>query len=182
MQTSLVMTVIGPDRPGLVEAVARLVAAHGGNWLESRMARLGGQFAGILRIELPAERQNQLMAELKALSSEGLSVVASPDRPAGTAGHTRKLVIELVGQDRPGIVREIAAALAAHGVNVEELQTECASAPMSGEPLFKAKALLSAPAACNINRLRAELEKIAADLIVDISLGEMLAGKPSVWS
>ena len=57
MQRLLVMTVIGQDRPGLVESVAALVAENGGNWLESRMSRLGGHFAGILRVEVPGENE-----------------------------------------------------------------------------------------------------------------------------
>jgi glycine cleavage system regulatory protein len=92
--------------------------------------------------------------------------------PPSFAG-ARLSVLEIVGQDRPGIVREISGALASHGVNVEELQTECASAAMSGETLFKARAKLSIPAACNIEDLRRELEKIAEDLIVEISLGDV---------
>src|SRR5436189_3912325 len=80
MQRSLVMTVIGQDRPGLVESVADLVASHGGNWLESRMSRLGGQFAGILRVEVQADKEQGLVSELKALSARGLSVVVHSDQ------------------------------------------------------------------------------------------------------
>jgi glycine cleavage system regulatory protein len=139
------MTVIGQDRPGLVESVADLVALHGGNWLESRMSRLGGQFAGILRVEVSAEKEQALIANLKALSSRGLNVVIYSDRPAGEPPPGRVRVLEIVGQDRPGIVREISRALAGYGVNVEELQTECASAAMTGETLFKARAKLRIP-------------------------------------
>src|SRR5438445_13035669 len=81
MPRSLVMTVIGQDRPGLVGSVAGLVAEHGGNWLESRMSRLGGQFAGILRVEVPAEQEPALVASLKGLAAQGLTVVVQPDQP-----------------------------------------------------------------------------------------------------
>ncbi|MGD0537414.1 MAG: ACT domain-containing protein [Verrucomicrobiota bacterium] len=170
MQAPLVMTVIGRDRPGLVEVVARLVAAHGGNWLESRMCRLGGEFAGILRVQVPADREAALIAALTNLAAEGLTVVAHRDQPTVAASGPAAAVIELVGQDRPGIVREISAELARHGVNVEELVTECSSAPMSGEPLFKARATLGLPAGCDLAALRTGLEKIAADLLVDVTL------------
>jgi glycine cleavage system regulatory protein len=173
MQNLLVMTVIGEDRPGLVDAVAGLVAEHGGNWLESRMSRLGGQFAGILRVEVPAEKEPALVAELKKLESRGLTVVVHPDQPHTLTGPVRQNVLEIVGQDRPGIVREISHALASFGVNVEELHTECASAAMSGETLFKARARLSLPASCNVAEVRQRLERIAADLIVEISLEDL---------
>ena len=124
MQRLLVMTVIGQDRPGLVDSVAALVAEHGGNWLESRMSRLGGQFAGILRVEVPSENESPLVAALKKLESRGLAVVVHPDQPKPLPTSTRQSVLEIVGQDRPGIVREISHALAGFGVNVEELPTE----------------------------------------------------------
>jgi len=173
MQHLLVMTVIGQDRPGLVDSVAALVAEHGGNWLESRMSRLGGQFAGILRVEVPGENEPALVAGLKKLESRGLTVVVHPDQPKPPASSARQSVLEIVGQDRPGIVREISHALASFGVNVEELQTECASAAMSGETLFKARARLSLPESCNASEVRQQLERIAADLIVEISLAEL---------
>src|SRR5215468_8514847 len=106
--TDLVLTLIGPDRPGLVEAVAGIVAAHGGNWLESRMTHLAGKFAGILRAELPPDRV------AGALEARGLKVIAET-APRGAAGAApapqRTMDLELVGLDRPGIVREIAQLL-----------------------------------------------------------------------
>ena len=167
------MTVIGEDRPGLVDSVAGLVAEHGGNWLESRMSRLGGQFAGILRVEVPPERERSLMAALEGLASRGLTVVVHPDKAEPGRQTERLSVLEIVGQDRPGIVRQISHALASFGVNVEELETECASAAMSGETLFKARARLSIPETCNAAEIRQRLEKIAEDLIVEISLAEL---------
>jgi glycine cleavage system regulatory protein len=167
------MTVIGRDRPGLVDSVAGLVAEHGGNWLESRMSRLGGHFAGILRVEVPGENELALVAALKKLESLGLTVVVHPDQPKPLAAPALQSVLEIVGQDRPGIVREISHALAGFGVNVEELETECASAAMSGETLFKARARLSIPESCDAAQVRQQLERIAADLIVEITLAEL---------
>ena len=173
MQRLLVMTVIGQDRPGLVDSVAGLVAEHGGNWLESRMSRLGGQFAGILRVEVPSENEPALVAGLKNLASRGLTVVVHPDQPKAPAPAARQSLLEIVGQDRPGIVRQISHALAGFGVNVEDLQTECDSAAMSGETLFKARARLTIPVACDAAVIRQKLEQIAADLIVEIKLAEL---------
>jgi glycine cleavage system regulatory protein len=168
---ALVLTVIGPDRPGLVESVSRAVADHGGNWLESRMARLGGQFAGILRVEVPAERADALASALDALSSGGLRVQAVRDAASGATTSESKLVqLELVGGDRPGIVRELSKTLAALGVNVDQLETERTGAPLSGGELFRANALLQIPPGVEIDTLRRRLEAIAGDLMVDITL------------
>jgi glycine cleavage system regulatory protein len=173
MQIPLVMTVIGQDRPGLVESVARIVSEHGGNWLESRMCRLGGEFAGLLRIQLPKAQQSALEDALKRLEAQGLTTVVRVDRAEPEAGPCRLGRLEIVGQDRPGIVRQISQVLAQQAVNVEELQTECASAPMSGETLFKAQARVRIPDACDVARLRRELEKIAGDLLVEVTFQEL---------
>ena len=167
------MTIIGPDRTGLVESVARAVADHGGNWLESRMCRLGGEFAGILRIELPVEKRQTLLDALQALQGHGLTVVVRPDEVAASATKGRQTKLEIVGHDRSGIVREITSALARENVNVEEFSSECVSAPISGETLFKAVARLQLPDGCDDAALKKELEKIAADLLVDVSFAEV---------
>lgn len=172
MQHSLVMTVIGKDRPGLVESVANIVGEHGGNWLESRMSRLGGYFAGIVRVEVAAENEGPLAEALKNLDARGLTVVVHSDQAETTAARQTN-ILEIVGQDRPGIVRQISHTLAQFGVNVEELHTECASAAMSGETLFKAQAVLNVPPSCDVSKLREELERIAGDLIVEISLEKL---------
>jgi len=176
MQIPLVMTIIGPDRTGLVESVARVVARHGGNWLESRMCRLGGEFAGLLRIEVPAAGKSPLLAALQELQQNGLQIVVRDDQPVSTAAPAKQTKLEILGSDRPGIVRDITSALARAGVNVEEFSSEVSSAPMSGETLFKASARLQLPERCDLSALKKDLEKIAADLLVDVSFAE-IAGK-----
>src|SRR5262245_58402684 len=130
MLATIVMTVIGADRPGLVQKVAAQIADHGGNWLESRMCRLGGQFAGILRVEVEPARRDELVSALRTLGSAGLEVVvhtegggrvegeAKAGTPSGARGSLA--TVELVGTDRPGILRSVSGVFAAHGVNVEE--------------------------------------------------------------
>jgi len=174
MQIPLVMTLVGPDRTGLVESVARVVAEHGGNWLESRMCRLGGEFAGILRIEIPADKKAPLLAVLQNIPSLNVSVHSG--QPVTAAASGRQTTLEIVGSDRPGIVHEITSALARANVNVEEFFSELVSAPMSGETLFKASARLQLPERCDLAALKRDLEKIAADLQVDVSWAEL--GKP----
>jgi glycine cleavage system regulatory protein len=173
MQSTLVMTVIGTDRPGLVELVAATIAGEGGNWLESRMCRLDGEFAGILRIGVPAGKQAALLQALKNIEAQGLNVTVKSGGTGGAGAHHRFASLEIIGQDRPGIVREISSALARQGMNVEELNTECHSAPMSGETLFRASAKLMIPESCDVAALRGELERIAGNLLVDVSFEEL---------
>ncbi len=169
-KTSLVLTILGQDRPGLVDSLAQTVAEHGGNWVESRMAHLAGQFAGILRVEVDPQQAEPLTAALKNLAGVGLESVVHPDLAAPVGGKLPLVQLSLVGQDRPGIIREISQVLAAHGVNVEELHTECANAPTTGQSLFRASAKLRLPAHVSAIALRNALEKVAADLMVDVTL------------
>lgn len=172
MENVLVLTILGEDRPGLVESVASVIAGHGGSWLESRMARLAGKFAGILRASVPSERCAALADDLHRLEGAGLRVIVEQADGGPSAPPMRTFNIELVGDDHPGIVRDISRALAAHGVNVEELHTAIASAPMSGEMLFKAHARLAVPPTVSVDALRAEIERLAVDLIVEIDFAE----------
>lgn len=175
MLTTLVMTIIGPDRPGLVQLVAACVADHGGNWLESRMCHLGGQFAGILRVEVATERTDALIAALEVLKSSGLRVILHTESGAPMALAGAVALLELVGQDRPGILRAVTAVLASHGLNVEELSSERISAPMSGGTLFQAKVRVAVPSSVSLAAVQADLEKIAADLMVDLKLQPVTA-------
>ena len=173
----LVVTLIGPDRPGVVESLAKCVAAHGGNWVESRMAHLAGQFAGILRVEVPPGNLSALQASLAELEKDGLRVVAESGARPDAEG-SRAMEFQAVGQDHPGIVRDISEVLLRHGVNIEELTTDQVSAPMAGGLLFSAKARLQVPAGTDVDRLREDLEKIADDLMVDLTLVQaVIAGR-----
>jgi len=168
VRTSLIVTLIGEDRPGIVEAMSDLVLAAAANWEESRMARLAGRFAGILHVSVDTDRAPALAAGLTALQASGLTVVVETGR-GGTEVPARSIGLAIVGHDRPGIVRDISNLLARRGVNIEELETEVTSAPTSGDTLFHARARLRSPQTVDIDELRTLLESLAADLMVDLA-------------
>jgi len=165
----LVLTVIAPDRAGQVERVAECIAAHNGNWLESRMSRMAGQFAGILRVAVPAESYDELVEALQALGKHGIRVLIAESgiEPSCT---WKPIAMELVGNDRPGIVRDITRLLAEQGVNLERFSTDVRPAPMSSEPLFHADALLALPLTLSLDDLQQRLEALADDLMVELKL------------
>ncbi|MBY0402226.1 glycine cleavage system protein R [Myxococcota bacterium] len=173
MTRTLVLTVIGRDRPGLVEELARLIAAHAGSWEGSRMARLAGHFAGVVQVHLPAASAAGLIADLPGLAARGLTAsVVDSEADETSAEPAPTLWLELVGQDRPGIVRDVSRALAALSVNVQDLWTSVESAPMSGERLFRARAELAPPPGLGRDSIRQTLERLAADMMVDLTLEE----------
>jgi glycine cleavage system regulatory protein len=174
MTTSLVLTVIGRDRPGLVSALSDQAAAFGANWLESRMAHLAGHFAGIVLVEVADARVEPLLAALRGLDAMGLRVEATRTE-ASPAAPGRLIALQLVGQDKPGIVRDVSRALAGQGVSIESFESEVVSGAMSGEAMFRARAQLRVPAAVPVDALRRAMEALANELMVDLELGELAA-------
>lgn len=166
---TLVLTVTGADRAGLVSSLSTSVADHGGSWLTSRMARLAGTFAGVVLVEVPDDRVEAFRHGVSGLAEAGLEVAIKPAGPApATAGIPLRL--NLIGHDRPGIVHQISAALAAHGASIDQLQTQTREAPMAGGVLFEVEADVIAPPGTDLSGLRAALEEIADELMVDVEL------------
>lgn len=167
----LVLTLIGPDHPGIIDSVSDVVAAHGGNWLDSRMAHLAGKFAGVLCVEVADDQVAALEEALGRLEVSGLRVVVERSEPSEPTPESA-MEIELLGLDRPGLVHEISALLAAHRINVEELDTDRGAAAHSGDPMFHAHIRVVIPDAVDVTGLRESLERLAGDLMVEIRLAE----------
>lgn len=175
---SLVVTVVGSDRPGLVSLIAERARQHGASWDQSRMAILAGQFAGIIHFQVPPAEAAALSAALRDLEATGLHVVVVEGAGAqlpDAASAVQSLRLELVGQDRPGIVRDISRALAELSISIQELTTTVTSAAMSGEHLFNASAVLQVPAGVSTAELKKVLEALANELMVDVNLQEAAA-------
>ncbi len=170
LMKKLVITFISDDRPGLVEKLSQMVQQHGGNWLESKMAQLSGKFTGIVEISLPDKQVAVLTQELKALSADGISllaeaVVCEPEQAILNSGE-----VSILGVDRPGVVNEISTALAALSINVEEFHSLVESAPMTGQPLFKADLVIGIPVDVNLQELEEKLDSISQKLDVECVL------------
>lgn len=168
---TLILTIMGEDRPGLVETLSGAIAEHGGNWEQSRMAHLANKFAGILQVNVADDQVTSLREALRGMATQGL-YVSVEDGVDSTAGGHRLLTLELLGQDHPGIMHDIAHALSTHGISIEELDTETQSASMAGGTLFAARATLLAPLSMPLAELREVLEDLANELMVDIELAE----------
>ena len=169
MTTYLVLTAIGEDKPGLVESLAQVIAGNSGNWLESSMSQLAGKFAGILRVSVSDSEVDQLISALDGISDQLTLVIERVDSDFEIE-LPQTVELNLIGNDRPGIIREFSHALASLSVNVEQLSTDCVPAPMSSEVLFKAKANLKVPVGLKLEVLQQEIERLADDLIVEMQL------------
>ncbi|MDE2299968.1 MAG: formyl transferase [Burkholderiales bacterium] len=173
--TSLVVTVMGPDRPGIVSALSERAQRFGANWAASRMARLAGEFAGMVHFEVPRENADALAAALRALEPTGLQVVIAKSEGADTATGLRGLELELVGDDQLGIISNLTRILAERGISIENMHTEIIGGSAPSKPTFKVSAHLLAPTALSSDTLRRELGVLAHEMVVDIALDERAA-------
>lgn len=172
MKTLLVVTITCPDRPGIVERITQVVVRHAANWEDSRMARLGGDFAGIVMISVAADAAEALKQSLLKLGDHETTVsvkVTQADAPRPATQQTF-YEIQLTGADHEGIVHKVSAYLAGQGINVESMETRVSRAPMSAAPLFHMKALLKVPAGVAGDTLADGLRQIGESLGVDIEL------------
>ncbi|MBX2882477.1 MAG: glycine cleavage system protein R [Granulosicoccus sp.] len=174
--TLLAITIVGPDRAGLINQIASIVAQQKGNWLESHMANLAGQFAGIVQLDVATENVVSLTTALNSLAADDLKINIATASPAIDAPNTaslragRTLTMELLGQDHPGIIRDITRTLSEQKISIEELETSTFSASMSGEAMFSAVATLSVPETVSNDQLDAALQVLSSSLMVDITL------------
>ncbi|MBM3564939.1 MAG: glycine cleavage system protein R [Alphaproteobacteria bacterium] len=175
MSKALIVTFIADDRPGLVEKLSAAVAGAGGNWLESRMVHMAEKFAGIARVEMPQGKEGAgdvagLRRALSALEKEGFQLTVGEATGSAQAATGRMMILDLVGPDRPGIVREIARCLAERGISVEDMETDIRPAPMSGDDLFYAKARVRLPPGADVRALSNTLHALGNTLVVDVAL------------
>ena len=168
MANSLVLTICAHDRPGVMKLISKTITDSDGNWLESRMARLGGQFAGIVRVECNEDKSAQLCKNLEALSTEGISVQIHDQGDFSDYPYTRCLQLDIYGNDRPGIVSQLTQAISNAGANIEELNTSIESAAMAGHSIFHASGTVCVPDSTDENELISAVEALSDDLNVEI--------------
>jgi glycine cleavage system regulatory protein len=169
MKTQVILSVVGSDKPGLTQAVADAVLSAGGNWLESHLSRLAGKYVGSVLVELDRSSLSTLYDAVAAVDAAGLHVVIVPsgeDHPI--LGDT--LLLEVVGHDRLGIVREVTTALAGLGVNIEDLVTRIEDSSWSGRPLFRLNGRIAVPANVSEEDVRESLEALSGEIMVDLTV------------
>jgi len=168
----LVLTFVGDDRPGLVNAISEKVAAHGATWLESRSVRLAGKFAGVVLVSVPDENIAGLESALRGLEPSGLHMTVERGAAAEAERPARTVTLDVVGNERPGIVRDVTQALTGLGVNIEEFMSGLKGEPFTGVKMFHATARLSVPDGLELDHLRKALERLAAEIMVDLAVGD----------
>jgi glycine cleavage system regulatory protein len=169
MKTKVILSAVGSDRPGLTQALAEAVLGAGGNWLESHLSHLGGKYVGSVLVEVEQDCLQALTDAIGQIDASGLHVsMVAAGEATDSGGYP--LSIEVVGQDRPGIVREVTAVLARLGANIEDFESSTQKGPWSGEPLFRAEARVRVPADVSFEQVQGALEAISAEIMVDLTV------------
>ena len=172
MRKNLVLTLTGPDRIGIVDRVTESVLKDGGNVEASRMARLGGEFAMLMLVSVPAEGLDQLSRGVLSLQDEGYAVTAreteqiDPGKHAGWVPYQ----VEVTGADHEGIIHNVTHRFAERSINIESMDTGTVTASMSGTPLFTMTAVVLVPPDITYRTLQSDLQTVADDLNVDIDV------------
>lgn len=172
--SSLVVSIVGADRQGIVSSLAERAQRYGANWAGSRMTRIAGEFAGMVHLEVPREHADALASSLRQLESSGLQVVVARSEVAKAADKLRVVSLELAGDDRVGIVSGLTKILAARGISIENINTEIVG--NGGKQTFKVGAQLLVPVSLSLATLKQELDALAHELMVDIGLDETANG------
>ena len=171
MSSFFIISIMADDRPGLVETLSSIISEHQGNWLESRLTHLAGKFAGIVHLQVSKSHVDALRQALEALQQQGwvINIEQSQVQEIATNNPTQ-MQLNIVGNDRPGIVKEISQVLSTLQVNVLDLATHFESAAMSAEALFKTQARVQLPNQLDEDELRDKLENLSNDLMVEVKL------------
>jgi glycine cleavage system transcriptional repressor len=176
LKNYFLLTAFGKDRPGIVAGVSRVLFELGGNIEDASMTRLGGEFTMMLVTSLPASAA-AVEKKLKSLGNkEGLQIAAKPI-PAAVAHRPKeeppKYLLSVYGTDHPGIVTQIAQALAKRKVSITDLQTKVVGSAQ--KPVYVMLLELQVSASLDMEGLRSELDQLRQDLKVEISLQDIEA-------
>lgn len=169
MQSVVVLTVVGEDRPGLVHRIASLVSAAGGNWENSELSRLAGMFTGLIQLTVAEGSREELVSSLAQL--DGLLDVHVRHAVDTRAADGERFTLDIVGDDHPGIIEDVTATLQRGGATIERLGTTSREAPMSGERIFEARAVVRLDDGAEMEGIETALEGLANDLMIDVTLG-----------
>ena len=162
---SLVISIMGKDKPGLVDVLAKCIYNHKGNWQGSSFAHMAGMFTGFVEVHVPQSNSESLIAALNAISDLSVQSVAVASTEDTLVS---RLTVEVMGNDKPGIVQELTSVLNQFNLNILTFSSHCESAPNWGSLMFKANAVIAVPEQFDDMALQEALESLANDLVVDI--------------
>jgi glycine cleavage system transcriptional repressor len=170
MKTYMILTCVGKDRPGIVDDITTFLFERRANIEDSRMAVMGGRFSVMILFSCSPDEVEAIRTDMHRLAGLGLDVSfhEAEDPSLQKAGPALPLALEVTAMDHPGIVQKVVRILRSNNVNILALNTQVAQAPLSGAPLFNLDLDAAVPAGTPIARVKGELERLAADMNLDL--------------
>ena len=170
MRTSVVLTLTGPDRVGIVEELTKAMLELGGNVDISRAERLGGEFAVLMLVSLAEQDAEKIDSSLAHLTRQGYKVTVTPTDASAAERHAGwpAYRVEVEGADHEGIVHEIARGLSSQGISIDAMDTDTSRAPVTGTTLFSMSATVLVPPDVAATEWMAALDEAARESNVDV--------------
>jgi len=171
MQQLIVLSVLGADRPGVVNDLTGVILDCGGNIEESRMAALGSEFAMLLLVSGNWHTLTKLEAALDRLSKEhNLTVTLKKTEQRRRPEECMPYLVDVVCLDQPGIVFNLANFFASRSIEISEVATRRYAAAHTGAPMFAVQMTVSLPGSVHISHLRDEFLEFCDRLNLDAIL------------
>lgn len=170
----LIVSALGPDRPGIVGELTSHLHEAGANLLDTRMVNLRGEFAMMVLLEVSPAAAGKLTAELPQFGKRiGLTLTVAEQGAGDAAAYATQGLpyrLKTYSLDQPGIVARLTSVLRGYCVNIEELTARQESAAFAGNPLFLTEMQLTVPADVSLRELRADIEKVCSQINCDWDL------------
>ncbi len=168
MKQQIIFTVVTSDKPGIVETISNIIKKKGGNWLDSRMSQLAGEFAGIVHVEIDSDNAFELEKELLTLKELDITINIRHSANQKKDHNYELHQIEFIGNDRAGIVAEVSKLFSEKNINILEFDTQITEASMAGGFLFRADAVIGVNKGTKLDELKDNLHDLADELTLDI--------------
>jgi len=168
MDNYLVISAVGEDQPGIVNALSEKVLESGCNFVDSRMTVLGGEFAILMMVSGSWNTIAKLESTLPALEKQlQLTIISKQTEIRDQSAKKIPYMIEVVSMDHPGIVNNIADFFSSRNINIEDLSTGSYSAAHTGTAMFTMHMVISIPADLHLGNLREQFTEFCDNLNLD---------------
>ncbi|TVO74840.1 glycine cleavage system protein R [Sedimenticola selenatireducens] len=167
-QNYLVISALGKDRPGIVDALSKSILEFGCNITDSRMTVLGGEFAILLMVEGNWNTLTKMEESIAGLEQQlSLTIIAKRTEQRDRSNPFLPYVVEVVSLDHPGIVHQLASFFSKRSINIEDMATTSYAAPHTGTMMFSVHMTVGIPADIHIASLRDEFMEFCDAINLD---------------
>ncbi|GAA5189100.1 glycine cleavage system protein R [Ferrimonas gelatinilytica] len=163
MNSQFIISVIGPDLPGILKQLTEVTHDRGGRWINSKICNMDGRFMALIKIDVPKEGQNALQSALQQLNDVEVTIHPLSPPPKHDAVSA---AFRIDADDRPGLINDISQLMASHSINIDQLESHRLGVSDTGQSLFTAKLQVTLPAELDPASLARELEGLHEHIVV----------------